>query len=301
MKTSLLFLSLALACLPCAQAAEISPEQRQKIINHFDKDGDGRLNAEERASAKMALGSFRQGKDSGNTQQASYRYLENDGVTIYYETANVKLYKSLIPKEFNMPSRCLVHAFVIDFYKIDNGLNPYRENAINILVEYKGEEFWHCVYMPVTDEHSLRAGVRKLGLPKTLGEIELKRHKNLYHGKGVNQDGGQMSIRVNTKQYELDDKTKNELIALSQKRSIQILRGQVILTGRSTGGTAPKRSIISLAELYPNRLTLKFGKGSITSQARELASPLRLKPSRVIGAYYLKNTIPFTLSRDVHK
>ncbi len=302
MNKLILICTLALSSLGYAQShSSLSPEQREKIRNHFDKDGDGKLNAQERVSARAALESFRKGKDSGDASNATYRYLENDGVTIYYETDSVEAYKKLIPKEFNLPSRCLVHAFIIDFYKIDNGLPPYKENAINILVEYKGKEFWHCVYMPVTDEHSLRAGVMKLGLPKTLGEIELERHKYHYHGKGINPDGGQVSIRVNTKHYELDEKTKKQLVELSKIRSIQILRGKVILPGRSGGDATNKRSIINLAEQYPNRLIMKFGKGSISTKTRERYSPLNLKPSKIIGAYYLKNTIPFSLTRDSYQ
>ncbi len=301
MKNIILVLMLSAACLCYAQSPlELSAEQREKVRQRFDKDGDGRLDAEERAAAKAALSSFREAKDSGNSMQTSYRYLENDGVTIYYETDNIEAYRKLIPKQFDMPNRCLVHAFIIDFYKIDHGLEPYKENAINILVEYKGEEFWHCVYMPVTSEHSLRAGVWKLGLPKTLGDIELTRHKHLYHGTGINEDGGRMSIRVRTKGYEIDEKAKRQMIELSQKRSIQILRGEVIVTGRSGGSGSMKRSIISLAELYPKRLILQFGKGSLSTKANKKSSPLMLRPSKIIGAYYLKNTIPFSLTRDFY-
>ncbi len=127
-----------------------------------------------------------------------YRYLENDRITLYYETDNVEAYKKLIPKEFDMPSRCLVHVFVIDFYKIDNGLPPYKE-----------------------------------------------------------------------RQQGVESKSK--------------------------------RSIIVIAERVPNRITLKFGEGEISTKTTSECLSLELTPSKIIGVYYLKNTISFRLTREFLK
>ena len=51
-----------------------------------------------------------------------YRYLENDGIFMYYETDNVEVYQSLIPDAFEMPSRVVVFAFFNDFYELDLSL-----------------------------------------------------------------------------------------------------------------------------------------------------------------------------------
>ena len=117
--------------------------------------------------------------DHGHTP---YRYLENDGIFMYYETDNTTVYQSLIPDAFNMPSRKVVFAFFNDFYELDYGATPYKENALSILVEYQGEEFFHCVYMPVTDERSKWAGILGLGLPKTIGNINFYRNDPIYYG-----------------------------------------------------------------------------------------------------------------------
>jgi len=151
-----------------------------------------------------------------------YHYLENDGIFMYYETLNTTVYQSLIPDEFNMPNRMIVFAFFNDFYELDYGATPYKENAISILVEYQGEEFFHCIYMPVTNEYSMWAGILGLGLPKTLGDINFYRNNLIYYGDAVNQFGGTMNMSINTDNYTIDNSTKQELINLQLLKSLQI-------------------------------------------------------------------------------
>jgi PKD repeat protein len=224
-----------------------------------------------------------------------YRYLENEGIFMYYETENVEVYESLIPDEFEMPGRMVVFAFFNDFYKLDYGATPYKENAISILVEYQGEEFFHCVYMPVTDEHSMWAGIIGLGLPKTMGDINFTRNGPVYLGDCTNALGGTMEMSVDTENYTVDNSVRQEMIALQKYRSLQIRNGKVIVTG-NTGGE--QNSVIETAEKYPNRVSLKFGEASIATNTDEISHyhPLDLTPSYVIGAFYLKNTIPFGLT-----
>ena len=223
-----------------------------------------------------------------------YRYLENDGIFMYYETDNLEAYQSLIPDEFNMPSRMLVYAFINDFYELDYGAIPYKENAIFILVEYQGEEFWHCVYMPVTDEHSMWAGIIGLGLPKTLGEINFTRDNPTYYGDGTNPLGGTMNMSVNTENYTIDTNAKQEMIDLSLLKSLQIRNGEIIEMGK----TGNQNSVIEIAEQFPNLLTLKFGEATVSTNTDAISvhHPLDLTPTTIIGAYYLKNTIPWSLT-----
>lgn len=224
----------------------------------------------------------------------TYRYLENDGIFMYYETENEQVYQSLIPDTFNMPSRMLVYAFIIDFYELDYGATPYKENSIFILVEYQGEEFWHCVYMPVTDVYSMWAGIIGLGLPKTMGEINFTRDEPLYYGDGTNVFGATMNMSVNTENYVIDESDKQEMIDLSLLRSLNIRNGEIIEMGH-TGG---QNSAIEIAEQYPNLRTIEFGEGYVTTNTDAIIinHPLDLTPSNMIGAYYLKNTIPFSLT-----
>lgn len=224
-----------------------------------------------------------------------YRYLENDGIFMYYETDNVEVYQSLIPEEFNMPSRMVVFAFFNDFYELDYGAIPYKENAISILVEYQGEDFFHCVYMPVTDEHSMWAGIIGLGLPKTMGDINFYRDNPIYSGDAENQLGGTMDMSIDTENYSIDNNVKQELIDLQLLKSLQIRNGNIIIIG-NTGGN--ENSVIQTAEQFPNLITLKFGEATITTNTDAIPfnHPLDLTPSHIIGGFYLKNTIPFGLT-----
>jgi PKD repeat protein len=224
-----------------------------------------------------------------------YRYLENDGIFMYYETTNTQVYKSLIPEEFNMPSRMIVFSFFNDFYKLDYGATPYKENAISILVEYQGEEFFHCVYMPVTDEYSMWAGILGLGLPKTMGEINFTRNNPVFYGDSKNPLGGTMNMSVDTENYVINPNTKQEIIDLQKLRSLQIRNGKIIVTGNSGGN---QNSVIETAEKFPNLITIKFGDATMVTNTATIPNhhPLDLVPSKVIGAFYLKNTIPFSLT-----
>ena len=224
-----------------------------------------------------------------------YRYLENDGIFMYYETDNVEVYQSLIPEEFNMPSRMVVFAFFNDFYELDYGATPYKENAISILVEYQGEEFLHCVYMPVTDEHSMWAGIIGLGLPKTTGDINFYRDNPIYYGDAENQLGGTMDMSINTENYTIDNAVKQEIINLQLLKSLQIRNGNIVIVG-NTGGN--DNSVIQTAEQFPNLITLKFGEPTISTNTDAILfnHPLDLNPSHIIGGFYLKNTIPFGLT-----
>ncbi|TKG89819.1 PKD domain-containing protein [Puteibacter caeruleilacunae] len=224
-----------------------------------------------------------------------YRYLENEGVFMYYETDNAEVYQSLIPDVFDMPDRMLVFAFINDFYKLDYGVTPYKENGLFILVEYQGKEYWHCVYMPVTDEHSMWAGIIGLGLPKTMGEINFTDDNPLYYGDGTNPLGGKMNLSVNTENYTIDDEVKQEMVDLSLLSNLQIRNGDIIVMGR-TGEN--KSSIIETAKRFPNLVTLKFGEASVSTNTDDILvdHPLDLTPSKMIGGYYMKNTIPFGLT-----
>lgn len=224
-----------------------------------------------------------------------YRYLENDGIFMYYETDNVEVYQSLIPEEFEMPSRMVVFAFFNDFYELDYGATPYKENAISILVKYQDEEFFHVVYMPVTDEHSMWAGILGLGLPKTLGEINFTNDSPIYYGDAENQLGGTMDMRIDIENYTMDSDVKQEMIDLQLLKSLQIRNGNIVVVG-NTGGN--NNSVIQTAEQYPNLITLDFGEATITTNTDAISfnHPLDLTPSRIIGGFYLKNTIPFGLT-----
>ena len=142
---------------------------------------------------------------------------------------------------------------------MDAETQPYKEAAIFLLATYKGKEVWHCIYMPVTSRESMWAGIIRLGLPKSLGEIEFLREKVSYSGNSIDEDGTKMSLLVDTKNYAIETKDKNLLKELSILPKMNIKDGEVINMTRT--GSA-KRSIIDMVNFFPNRMTLTFGKGT---------------------------------------
>ena len=232
--------------------------------------------------------------DAPDNDHTRYRYLENNGVFLYYETENTEIYREILPDVFDMPERTLVFAFINDFYEVDYGAAPYKENAIFILAEYQGIEVWHCIYMPVTDEQSMWAGIIGLGLPKTLGTIDFEKQPPLYTGMAIGEYGGEMRVTLDTANYQITAQIKNELIDLSLLPSLNIRNGKIIEMGR----TGEKGSILQVADARPDLVTVTYGLADVYTNTDTIPTShaLDLIPSRIIGAYYMHNTIPFSLT-----
>lgn len=221
---------------------------------------------------------------------------------MYYETKEKETYRKLLPEEFDMPDRLLVYTFISDFYKMKGQTQPYKEASIFLLGKYNGEDIWHCIYMPVTSEESMRMGVIRLGLPKTIGKIEFSRSKTTYNATVTDENNNTMSLSINTKDYSFNNNEEKELKELSLIPKMNILRGKVIKMSKTNNGDGSNKSILDIAKAVPNRITIKEGKGEIlfnispNQKNSNSISPLELKPSRIIGTYYLYNTIPFGLN-----
>ena len=113
-----------------------------------------------------------------------------------------------------------------------------------------------------------------------------------------------MTLSIDTKQYSFSKKEEEELKELSVIPKMNILHGNVIKMGKKGKGNGAnsKSSILDIAKAMPNRITIKEGQGEITfntsstKKNSDFISPLELKPSRIIGTYYMHNTIPFSLT-----
>lgn len=320
MKKIILALIVALfMCSPNISKAQEQGNKRQfnpeKILQFLDKNNDQKISKQEAYRAKRLTENFNlldTNKDDyltldelKNTNTSTkYTYLENDGIYMYYETKEKEIYRKLLPEVFNMPDRLLVYTFISDFYKMKGQTQPYKEASIFLLGKYKGEEIWHCVYMPVTSEESMRMGVIRLGLPKTIGEIKFSRSETVYSATLTDENENVMSLSMDVEQYVFNKKEEKELKELSVIPKMNILRGNVIKMGKkgNGNGTNSKTSILDIAKAAPNRITIKKGQGVIsfkispTQKTSNSVSPLELKPSRIIGTYYMHNTIPFSLT-----
>lgn len=226
-----------------------------------------------------------------------FTYHENDGVFIYYETEEKELYRQLLPKAFDMPDRLYVYSFISDFYKMDSRTTPYKEASIFLLAKHEGREAWHCIFMPVTSEISRRVGIKRLGLPKTMGDIEFTRSAPIYSGTATTESGRTMSLSVNTRDYTMSSEEENLIKELSTLPKLNLLNGEII---KMSGGR--KRNLIDISKRIPEKLSLKAGVAKIELNATtsDNGSPhaLDLAPSRVLGGYYLLNKIPFRLGKS---
>lgn len=228
---------------------------------------------------------------SDNQREARYTYHEHDGVFVYYETEDRETYRKILPDVFEMPDQPTVYSFISDFYKMDSQTKPYKEASIFLLANYNGRDVWHCVFMPVTSEESRRLGVRRLGLPKTIGDIEFSRSSPRYHGTAKVKGGRSMSLTVDTRNYKLSRKEKQWVRELSTLPKLNLRQGQVVEMKRPD-----RRSIIDIARFVPDRISLKGGRATVKHLSNGgKVHPLDLTPSKILAAYYLRTTIPFRL------
>lgn len=277
----------------------------EKIFKFLDKNDDQKISKQEANKAKRISQNFEYldanhdgflaiNELSKTNSSNEYTYLENDGIFLYYETEEKEVYRKLLPEVFDMPDRFLVYTFVSDFYKMKGQTQPYKEASIFLLGKYKGEEIWHCIYMPVTSEESMRMGVIRLGLPKTIGKIEFSRSETEYAATLLDENENMMVLSIDTKEHYFNDDEEEKLKQLSLIPKMNLLNGNVIKMSKK--GNAPNTSILDIAKQIPNRISIKEGKGEIsfnissTQKNSTSQTPLNLKPSKIIGAYYMNNT-----------
>ncbi|OSY88778.1 hypothetical protein WH52_03665 [Tenacibaculum holothuriorum] len=319
MKNTTIITGLTVILFTCSSIAGFAQKQNNKrftpdkVLRFLDRNKDQKISKQEADRAKKLAQNFIY-LDTNNdgfltldelkrsNSSNKYTYLENDGIFMYYETKEKETYRKLLPEEFDMPNRLLVYTFISDFYKMKGQTQPYKEASIFLLGKYNGEEIWHCIYMPVTSEESMRMGVIRLGLPKTMGEIEFSRSKTTYNATVTDGNNNTMSLSINTKDYSFNNNEEKELKELSLIPKMNILRGKVIKMSKTNNGNGSSKSILDIAKVVPDRITLKEGQGKVTfnisteQKDSNTVSPLELKPSRIIGAYYMHNTIPFGLT-----
>lgn len=103
-------------------------------------------------------------------------YREFEGLTTHLEPRDLSLYRKLLPEPFAIPSRPLVTIFVADYIRVVPWPSTrYQEWSVLLKSEWKGEEGWYSVTMPVTKWITM-AGGRYLGFPKYIAdEITLTR------------------------------------------------------------------------------------------------------------------------------
>lgn len=309
MLTLMVFILSGTLSFSFAQGHDKSPKYNpETVIKFLDKNNDNKISKEEAGNRKKLAENFKHldtNNDNfltleelkGSNSNSRYTYLESDGIFIYYETEEKELYRQLLPEEFDMPDRLLVYSFISDFYKMDAQTEPYKEASIFLLGKYNNKEIWHCIYMPVTSRESMMAGKHRLGLPKTMGEIDFLRADTAYRATLTDENNCKVSLSIDTENHVLSNDEKKLLNDLSVIPKMNILNGEVIEMSGGRNG-----SIFDLAQRYPNRVVIKSGEGSINfdtsfqKNSKDI-SPLDLNPTKILGSYYLLNKIPFRLGK----
>jgi hypothetical protein len=116
-------------------------------------------------------------------ERRPWSFLGQRGITAAFPPADARLYRALLPEQFDMPEQPLVAVSVVDYYDVTLPLVPYREGYVAIQCEYQGRTGWHVLTMPVDDETS-RAGGSAIGFPKYVAdEITLEEQDGGWLGR----------------------------------------------------------------------------------------------------------------------
>jgi hypothetical protein len=99
-------------------------------------------------------------------EPAGGQFREYVGLNAFIDPTDQSLYRKLLPKPFEVPSRPVVMIFAADYLQVASWpLTRYQEWAVLLKCIWKGSEGWHCITMPVTKWLPMFGG-RRLGFPK---------------------------------------------------------------------------------------------------------------------------------------
>ncbi|MGD0021625.1 MAG: acetoacetate decarboxylase family protein [Smithellaceae bacterium] len=226
-----------------------------------------------------------------------YTYHEFDGLFVYYKTQDLSTYRELLPQVFDMPGEPLVMTFVMDYYKMDRATEPYKEVAVFLLAKYKQRLGWHCVTMPVTSDEARIGGITYLGYPKIMGDIRFQRDPLTYTGMLMLNNKIIMTVKFDPRKNNKASKSEEEWFdKLPKLTSFNLLNGEVYEPefGRKT-------NLLEASRLYPDKLIVKTGSVNLTQDpeaagtySAHLAKVFSIKPSEIVLAYYLKNSLTQT-------
>lgn len=109
-------------------------------------------------------------------------FREFEGLNTHFKPRDLSLYRELLPEQLAIPSQPVVTIFVADYLQVFPWpiVTRYQEWSVLLKSEWKGEEGWHSVTMPVTKRGAMFGG-RYLGFPKYIvDEISIVRGEKTY-------------------------------------------------------------------------------------------------------------------------
>ena len=111
-----------------------------------------------------------------------------------FPPADLELYRSLLPEQFDMPDQPLVVVTVADYYDVTLPLVPYREGYVLLQCKYQGRTGWYTYTMPVDDKIANDGG-RAIGFNKYVADkITLEEQDGIWTGRVVH--GGRTVMEI---------------------------------------------------------------------------------------------------------
>lgn len=116
------------------------------------------------------------------------------GITAAFSPADLALYRSLLPTQFDMPDTPMVAVAVVYYYDVTLPLTPYHEGYVVLQCKYQGRTGWYVVTMPVDDAVANAGGI-SLGFPKYIADkIDLADANGVWSGGVEYQERSVMQV-----------------------------------------------------------------------------------------------------------
>ena len=119
------------------------------------------------------------------------------GLAAYYEPPSLEAYRHCLPAVFAVPDQPLIMAVVIDYVRVSPWpFSRYGESALLLKTDYRGQEGWFPLIMPVTSWIA-RQGGHHLGFPKFVTpSIEIIDRDDTVWAKASGKRGGPFSLEM---------------------------------------------------------------------------------------------------------
>jgi hypothetical protein len=110
------------------------------------------------------------------------------------EPQDLKLYRKLLPKEFDMPGTPTVWVDITEHQRVSLPLSPYRLARIQLLGTYRGEEGWYVLTLPETAWAPVKFG-QTVGYPKyVVDSILFEQTQTGWRGRAGNKGQNILSL-----------------------------------------------------------------------------------------------------------
>jgi len=192
-----------------------------------------------------------------------------------FPPADIELYRSLLPQQFDMPDQPLVVVTVADYYDVTLPLVPYREGYVLLQCKYQGRTGWYTLTMPVDDEVA-NAGGRAIGFDKYVAdEITLAEKDGVWTGRVIREGRTVMEVSF-TAEGEPETATGSG--------------EKVTLFNLVPPGEGPQINEVTSANLGKEMTTTTSGSATVKADAGEPWAGLLNPQGGAIGAVFQEIT-----------